>query len=293
MKTPYCFFVLLIFAGCANIDRKPYENFEKNISAVSESMKASLSTSTIWSREDVIEKIATDPKVRASSYQIEPGLQYDWTMSERPAYFTFKDTEDKFSSLASVFINYARILSQLAGNEIQDEKSFSQMATDLNRHGIEATKDISNVGAGIPIISSAAIHLLRSYVDVKRLDYLEKAIAENQKSIEDYCSLSIKLVRVNRENLKKVYSGKFLATAVDWKLKTVEQRRNASRQLTDLNDHFLRNLSVLKELDRAFTLIPENHKNLITATQTNMESLKASVEKLQLLYQKTKSEALQ
>lgn len=197
--------------GCANVDRKPYENFEQNISKVADSMTISLSDGTNWSREGDIESIATDPEIKASLLQVKPGLRYDWQIGRRPNYFAFKDAEDKFTSLAAVFTNYAKVLSQLAGNEIHDEKSFNQIAADLNRRGLDATKNISNSNVGIPIISSEAIQLLRTYVDAKRLDYLAKAIAENQNAVEEYSRLSIQLIQLNRESLKGVYAEKVVA----------------------------------------------------------------------------------
>jgi len=265
-------FVMLtaVGSGCATVSHPPFQQFAEAVQQLRTGMDASLSVVYDATRERALEDVAGGAALTAALLTAPPNDPFGWESSSPPLFLTVARFRDGVHRLNSSLVDYAGVMSQLASPDLLKPETFTQLATDLNgnlRTALPALGVTAPPNREIAIFSTVATAAFRAYLQNKQRSGLIEAIAKNQDAIESAAGLGRDAMALTVRAVRSEYDLKStaLANAIASAGGASEARRAKARELLELNDRFVKDLSVLRTMHQSYASIPAAHRELAAA----------------------------
>jgi hypothetical protein len=274
------------FSACAtgNVSSTAFEQMSASMLQVRTGADASLGALYDRTRDRYIATAAADvEKVEALKLsRSATGETFGWKSSKPPLFLTTARFREGVYRLNSAVIQYSNALSRLANKDLIDPATFNQLAKDLNGNLNSAVTalDVQTGGKEIAIFSTAASAAFEAYLRNQQRSALVKALRENQTAVQHVGELGAQAVRITAEALRSEYdirSTELAAAAAP--PRTPASREAAVRDLADLDDRFVKELSTLQVLHDTYVALPAAHQELATSLEGSQFGL-ASVQEL-------------
>lgn len=262
---------VLGMAGCASISPAPFTAFTTSVQQLREGADASLSLVHERTRDRYITEAAEGDvtKVEALLLTQPSDDLFGWASpTPTPPLFLqvarFREGVYRFNS---VLVGYAALLGQLASPELVPSEKFEQLARDLNgnlRNAVQALGVSSPSDKEIAIFSTLATTAFRVYLQNKQRTSLLEALNSNQPAIQDTAELGARAVRLTAEALRHEYnlSSAKLADLIAKSAVSSSQRQAAVRDLVELDEKFIKEMSMLRILRQSYVTVPAAHLEL-------------------------------
>lgn len=202
-----------------------------------------------------------------------------------PLFLTTARFREGVYRLNSTIIQYATALSRLANKDLVDPAAFNQLATDLNANLNSAAQALQAPTSGreIAIFSTAATTAFEAYLKHQQREALVKALRDNQPAIDNVGALGAEAVRITAAAVRSEYDLQSTAlqrTAVDAKA-SEPARMAAVRDLANLDDRFVQEISALRVLHETYQALPAAHQEVAKG----LEQSRFGFATLQMLFQ--------
>ena len=275
VRRPVCILAIALailgIAGCASISPAPFTAFTTSIQQLRDGADASLSVVHERTRDRYIAEAAEGDvaKVQALMLTQPPGDPFGWASANPPLFLKAARFKEGVYRLNSVLAGYAGLLGQLASPELVSSEKFEQLAKDLNgnlRNAVETLGVSSPSNKEIAIFSTLATTAFRVYLQNKQRTSLLEALNSNQPAIQNTAELGASAVRLTAAALRHEYdlSSAKIANLVAKPTASNSQKQTAIRDLVELDEKFIKEMSMLRILHQSYVAVPAAHLELAT-----------------------------
>jgi hypothetical protein len=274
---PPCFLVRILaivlaihgVAGCASISPAPFTALTTSIQELRDGADASLSLVHERTRDRYIAEVAAGnvAKVEGLLLTQPAGDPFGWASSDPPLFLKVARFRDGVHRLNSVLVDYAGLLGQLASPDLVSPEKFEQLARDLNdnlRTSVQALGVSAPSNKEIAIFSTLSTAAFQAYLKNKQRSSLLKALNSNQPAIQEAAELGASAVRITGAALRNEYnhsSAKLAASIANPKLSD-SGKQATLRELIELDEKFIKEISVLRTLHQSYMALPAAHQEL-------------------------------
>lgn len=273
MRRPLCFLavvlVILGVAGCASISPAPFTALTTSIQELRGGADASLSLVHERARNRYIAETADGDvaKVEGLLLTQPAGDLFGWASSDPPLFLKVAGFRDGVHRLNSVLVGYAGLLGQLASPELVSPEQFEQLARDLNgnlRASVRALGVSGTADKEIAIFSTLGTAAFRAYLKGKQRSSLLKALDTNQPAIQEAAELGASAVRITAMALRNEYdhSSQKLGVLIASSKLSDSGKQETLRELIELDEKFIKEISVLRKLHQSYMALPVAHQEL-------------------------------
>jgi hypothetical protein len=262
---------ILGVAGCASISPAPFTALTTSIQQLRDGADASLSVVHERARNRYIAEAAAGDgaKVGALLLTQPAGDPFGWASPDPPLFLKAARFREGVYRLNSVLVGYAGLLGQLASPDLVSSGTFEQLAKDLNGNLKTA---VQSLGVSAPpdkeiaIFSTLATAAFRAYLQNKQRSSLLEALTGNQPTIQEAAELGASAVRIAAAALRNEYdlTSQKLADLVAKPTLSNSEKQAALRDLVELDDKFIKEISVLRILHQSYMALPAAHRELAT-----------------------------
>jgi hypothetical protein len=269
----YLFFVVVVailgVAGCASISPAPFTALATSIQELRDGADASLSLVHERTRDRYLAEAAAGDVAKVEGLLLTQPAEdpFGWASPEPPLFLKVARFKDGVYRLNSVLVGYAGLLGQLASPDLVSPEHFEQLAKDLNDNlktsvralGVSAPPDKE-----IAIFSTLSTVAFRAYLKSKQQSSLLKALNSNQPAIQEAAELGASAVRITAMALRNEYnhsSAKLATLIADPKLSDSGKQAKL-RDLINLDEKFIKEISVLRTLHQSYAALPAAHQEL-------------------------------
>ena len=270
---PLCFLAVVLailgVVGCASISPAPFTAPTTSTQELRNGADASLSLVHERTRDRYIAEAAAGDvaKVEGLLLTQPAGDPFGWASSDPPLFLKVARFREGVHRLNSVLVGYAGLLSQLASPDLVSPEQFDQLARDLNanlRTSVQALGVSAPSDKEIAIFSTLSAAAFQAYLKNKQRSSLLKALNSNQPAIQEAAELGVSAVRITAMALRNEYnqsSAKLAALIASPKLS--ESGKQATlRDLIELDEKFIKEISVLRTLHQSYAALPAAHQEL-------------------------------
>jgi len=260
---------ILGVAGCASISPAPFTALTTSIQELRDGADASLSLVHERTRDRYIAEVAAGDvaKVEGLLLTQPAGDPFGWASSDPPLFLKVARFRDGVHRLNSVLVDYAGLLGQLASPDLVSPEKFEQLARDLNdnlRTSVQALGVSAPSNKEIAIFSTLSTAAFQAYLKNKQRSSLLKALNSNQPAIQEAAELGASAVRITGAALRNEYnhsSAKLAASIANPKLSD-SGKQATLRELIELDEKFIKEISVLRTLHQSYMALPAAHQEL-------------------------------
>jgi len=259
----------LVLAGCATAPPQPapFEPFSAAVQQVRTGADATLSAVYDRSRERYLNEAAAGDVSRVQGLMLTrpSGDPFGWTSSTPPLFLTTAQFRDGLYRFNSVLIQYAGALAQIASKDLLDSKAFNDLATDLNGNLRSAVQALGGPSSNreIAIFSTAATATFEAYLRNQQRSELLRGLRDNQGAIADAAERGAEAIRLTANALRNEYDQKSGALAnAAAASSSPSERGGAMRDLAELDDRFIKEMSALRALHDTYVSLPRAHRDL-------------------------------
>jgi hypothetical protein len=260
---------ILGVAGCASISPAPFTALTTSIQQVRYGADASLSLVHEHARNRYIAEVAAGDvaKIEGLLLTQPAGDPFGWGSSDPPLFLKVARFRDGVHRLNSGLVAYAGLLGQLASPDLVSPEQFEQLARDLNdnlRTSVQALGVSGPSNKEIAIFSTLGTAAFQAYLKNKQRSSLLKALNSNQPAIQEVAELGASAVRITATALRNEYnhgSAKLAALIANPKLSDPGKQATL-RELIELNEKFIKDISVLRTLHQSYMGLPAAHQEL-------------------------------
>ena len=176
---------------------------------------------------------------------------------QEPLFVHLGRFQSGLKSLNDAMVGYADLLAQLAGSETVNQAEFDQLAQDVNASAgaAAATLNFDIPAQGQALLRVAAVKIFQAFIEKKRRESLEKAIAEVQPQVDQYSKLAQDAVRFIATGVKASYDDQYRALS----------RGPAIEKILELNQRTEDTLRTLRAIKDSYARLPAGHKALAAA----------------------------
>jgi hypothetical protein len=287
------FFIIIMSAilgvtGCATISPAPFTAFATSVQKLRDGADASLSIVQERTRDRYIAEAAEGDvaKVQALLLTKPAGDPFGWSSANPPLFLKAARFKEGVYRLNSVLVSYAGLLGQLASPELVSSEKFEQLAKDLNenlRNAVQVLGVSSTSNKEIAIFSTLSTTAFRVYLQNKQRTSLLKALNSNQPAIQNTAELGASAVRLTAAALRHEYDLNS-AKLVDLVAKpnaSNSKKQSAIKDLVELDENFMKEMSVLRILHQSYVGIPVAHLELATGVADSKLGLPMIIELLE------------
>ena len=275
VRRPVCILAIALAilgaAGCASISPAPFTAFTTSTQQLRDGADASLSVFHERTRDRYIAEAAEGDvaKVQALLLTQPPGDPFGWASANPPLFLKAARFREGVYRLNSVLVGYAGLLGQLASPELVNSETFEQLAKDLNgnlRNAVQALGVSSPPNKEIAIFSTLATTAFRVYLQNKQRTSLLEALNSNQLAIQNTAELGASAVRLTAAALRHEYnlSSAKLANLIAKPTVSNSQKQTAIRDLVELDEKFIKEMSMLRILHQSYVALPAAHLEFAT-----------------------------
>jgi hypothetical protein len=274
---PLCFLVRILVivlailgvAGCASISPAPFTALTTSIQELRDGADTSLSLVHERTRDRYIAEVAAGnvAKVEGLLLTQPAGDPFGWASPDPPLFLKVARFRDGVHRLNSVLVGYAGLLGQLASPDLVSPEKFEQLARDLNdnlRTSVQALGVSAASNKEIAIFSTLGTAAFQAYLKNKQRSSLLEALNSNQPAIQEAAKLGASAVRITAMALRNEYnhsSAKLAALIANPKLSD-SGKQATLRELIELDEKFIKEISVLRTLHQSYMALPAAHQEL-------------------------------
>ena len=293
---PLCFLVRILtivlailgVAGCASISPAPFTALTTSIQQLRDGADASLSLVHERTRNRyIVEAAAGDvAKVEALLLTQPAGDPFGWASPDPPLFLKVARFREGVHRLNSVLVGYAGLLGQLASPDLVSPEQFEKLARDLNdnlRTSVQAFADSGPSNKEIAIFSTLGTAAFQAYLKNKQRSSLLKALNSNQPAIQGTAELGASAVRITAMALRNEYdhSSQKLAVLIASSKLSDSGKQATLRELIELDEKFIKEISILRILHQSYMALPAAHQELATGVTDPKRGLPMVIELLE------------
>jgi hypothetical protein len=279
---------ILGVTGCASISPAPFTAFATSLQKLRDGADAPLSL--VHERalnRYIAETVAGDVgKVQGLLLTQLTGDPFGWTSSQPPLFLKVARFKDGVHELNSVLVGYAGLLGQLASPDLVTSEQFEQLAKDLNgnlRNAVQALGVSAPSNREIAIFSTLGTAAFRAYLKNKQRSSLLRALDRNQPAIQGAAELGASAVRITAIALRNEYNhgSDKLAAMIKDPNRSDSGKQETLRELIELDQKFIKEISVLRALHSSYVALPAAHQELAVGLVDPKRGLPMIVELLE------------
>jgi hypothetical protein len=262
---------ILVVPGCASISSAPFTALTTSIQQLRDGADASLSTVQERTRNRYVAEAASGDiaKIQALLLTQPAGETFGWVSSDPPLFLKAARFREGVHRLNSVLVDYAGLLGQLASPDLVSSETFDQLAKDLNgnlKTAVQAFGVSTPPSKEIAIFSTLATAAFRAYLQNKQRSSLLAALNGNQSAIQDAAELGASAVRITAVALRSEYDSTSakLANLIAEPTRPKSEKEGTLRELIELDDKFIKEISMLRTLHQSYMALPSAHRELAT-----------------------------
>jgi len=293
---PLCFLVRILtivlailgIAGCASISPAPFTALTTSIQQLRDGADASLSLVHERTRNRyIVEAAAGDvAKVEALLLTQPAGDPFGWASPDPPLFLKVARFREGVHRLNSVLVGYAGLLGQLASPDLVSSEKFEQLAKDLNgnlKTAVQALGVSASPNKEIAIFSTLGTAAFQAYLKNKQRSSLLKALNSNQPAIQGTAELGASAVRITAMALRNEYdhSSQKLAVLIASSKLSDSGKQATLRELIELDEKFIKEISILRILHQSYMALPAAHQELATGVTDPKRGLPMVIELLE------------
>lgn len=285
-------FFALIVTGCATTppNPQPFQDFLEATSQVAQSADQAIALEYEQSLAAYENRFKTGEAEDISKLflGVDPEHVFDANYEDEPVFIAIGEQRRQLGKLNQLVTEYAALLVRIVGSS--GAYDVGEQAKALNK---ETGKLMANVkeltGGGTSerlsrlgkvdtsaLLSTAFATAAKAYIENKRRKDLVELLNLGQPPMDVYADLGQVIARTAAASLKTHYSNRFLAV--------VRNNKKDVKAVLALNDSFLIQLKLLKELDGAFQTLPQEHARLTAAVAAGADvSFKSLIERAKSL----------
>jgi hypothetical protein len=279
---------ILGVAGCASISPAPFTAFTTSIQELRDGADASLSVVHERTRDRYIAEAAAGDAVKIEGLLLtQPaGDPFGWASANPPLFLKVAQFRGGVHQFNSAFVGYAGLLGQLASPDLVTSEQFEQLARDLNANLRTSARALGASGSPdkeIAIFSTLGTAAFRAYLKNKQRSSLLKALNTNQPTIQEAAELGASAVRITAMALRNEYnhsSAKLAASIANPRLSD-SGKRETLKELIELDEKFIKEISVLRTLHSSYVALPAAHQELAVGLVDPKRGLPMIVELLE------------
>lgn len=265
---------LFVLQACSTLDSSPFEKFSKSTVELNRATETVLTDAIKQVREEEIQTISEDLDSKLGPFHLKTQGQ-TWDLNPKPRYMQIASVQADLKEMNKSFERYLELILALSGSKITNPQ-------DL----VSSVKKINHPEYGL--ISAAAVKSFESFMKSKQEKHLRKAIKANQSSVAAFSKQASELVQLINEKYRTSYELSFKKYSKNWKK---GNRSAILRDVFDLNDTFIQDMSRFNHIIAGYEQLPIQHLNLAKKkpNQSLMVRLKELSEEIKSA-QKMKSE---
>lgn len=244
------------------------------------------------SADRFLEEAAVDPRrALALKFRVDPDHPFEWHRPAEgtpplPLFFKVEKFRDAANDSTASFLQYARLLGQLASPELIPRESFNTLAADLNTNTSDAVVALTGApgdAQGVALFTTLAVEAAHVYLQSRRAADLVKLVEKNQAAVERFAGHMQRAARITALAAINEYGPeseallRSIAGTTENPNPSPAQRRKAVEALIALDRRFIQQIDVLQALHRAFGQIPSAHAELPRAIRNPQVSLKGVI----------------
>ncbi len=282
----------LMVVGCATTppDPEPFQQFLDATSQVAQSADQAIALEYEQSLAAYENRFKTgeDKDISKLLLAFDPAHVFDANYQDEPVFIAIGEQRRKLGELNRLVTEYAALLVRIVGSSGaydvgEQAKALNQQTGKLitsvkELTGGETSEPLSRLGKvdTTALLSTAFAAAAKAYIENKRRKDLVELLNLGQAPMDTYADLGQVIARSAAASLKVHYSNRFLAL--------VQADRKDVKGVLALNDSFLKQLKLLKELDGAFQALPQEHARLTAAVAAGADvSFKSLIERAKAL----------
>ena len=262
---------ILVVSGCASISPAPFTALTTSTQQLRDSADAALSMVHERTRNRYVAEAASgdSAKIEALLLTQPAGETFGWASSAPPLFLKVVRFREGVQRLNSVLVAYAGLLEQLASPDLVSSETFEQLAKDLNGN-LQTAARAFGVSAPPPkelaIFSTLATAAFRTYLQNKQRSSLIKALNDNQSAVQEVAELGASAVRITAAALRSEYqtTSANLARLIAEPMRPKSQKEATIKELIELDDRFIKEISILRTLHQSYMALPSAHRELAT-----------------------------
>ena len=256
---PIYMLVAVVITGCATtIAQPPFQEFAESVQKVRSGADTALGALYDQTRTRYIDDTAQGgAALDAVLLTAAPDDPFEWRSSSAspPLFLTEARFREGVYRLNTSLVDYATALRQLASPDLLSPETFNTLAAELNGN---LNKALPALGVRAPaedvaIFSAAATAAFRLYLENKQRSTLAEALTRNQGAIHDTAGLGSSAVQITVRAVGNEYAERSAALAREIQRADAPlvDRRARAKDLIELNDGFIKELAILRALNRS------------------------------------------
>jgi hypothetical protein len=291
MRSRWRITFLVVFAGglawaCATeIAPGPYDSFRRSTLEFQTGSDGALAEVAKLAEVGFATPSAIDAPLRFEDVVLtweEDGDPTQPSQDKVPLYEQAQELRRGTYSLNAGVVDYATVLSQLAGGSAKDAEQLDELARTANtnlRSARDALKfDISD--QQVAIIAAIGAEAMRQKIEQDRRGYLRETLTAAQPVIAAFSAQMAATMNLSAGDLTNVYVAWADSRREEYtKAKSDEARRRVLVQIQERNDRTVALLETLRTLRGGYERMPAAHAELLSSLDQN-EKFLASVRRL-------------
>jgi hypothetical protein len=285
---------LVVAAGCATIEPKPFEDYRDAFVEVKRSSDRVLSVDYEWTYRTYVEKLAAGEDVSPVDLVLEfPLGDYEWELPSDNLLARVRQTQNGLSELNAAFADYTILLADLAGGVVSDSARFDEQAVTLNERAQSAARalEFDDSADQWALFSAAGMALAREYLGRHRKKALEEIISENQAGVDLFAREASDAVKIVARDLKAEYQNHAGRVTTEWLEASETGRKRLAKELLNLNADMIAYLGALEILDSSYAVLARKHAELgrsLAKGEFSAGELLDAAERLDIQYEEFK-----
>jgi hypothetical protein len=286
------FCLALVVTGCATTppDPQPFQQFLDATSQVAQSADQAIALEYEQSLAAYENRFRTGEEKDISKLFLafDPKGVFDVAYNDEPVFIAIGEQRRQLVKLNQLATEYAALLFRIVGSS--GAYDVAEQAKALNTETgklMASVKELTGAEASAPssrlekvdataLLSTAFATAAKAYIENKRRKDLTELLKLGQPVMDTYGDLGQVIARSASASLKVQYSNQFRAL--------VQTDRKDVKAVLALNDTFLKQLKLLRELDGAFQALPQEHARLTAAVAASAEvSFRSLIERAKVL----------
>lgn len=252
---------MLVFSiglvGCRTVDQKTLEVYTSSVDLSIDTLNKVSQQSQDNMAYSYASSVAENGSF--SSLMMLGGTDYYGYSSESdPLYLKIRKEQYMLNLLNLQMKSYIKTIENLAERNITGYDQSLYMARLSN---IQLLNDLSYMNValrGAEVFSMSFLYFANMYLDTKRTEYFDAAIAANQTNIVRYTELCLMFVRMMRNDVWTYYNATATQSYSTWQ----KDKFSASMDMVSANRYLANTLDLLRTQDLMYRQIPSAHKDL-------------------------------
>ncbi len=275
----------LFVAGCGNVPVEPFQAFSQSLTELSEGSDKALADLVPLSerrfKRELLEELEgggpeDGEESLLESLQITMDANSPFAVKKAPLFLKTEQFKLGVNQVTGSLRTYAQLLLQLADPDLLSQKTFDDLATNLNANAFQAlsamnTDPSASAQRDVALFSQLAVGATEAYLKSKRKSDLIDILEKNQPAVAHFAEHMQRAVYIMAQATVNEYVATYPVLARKALIKNT--RIKAIDEWIALDRNHIRQIKTLQALHEAYGRIPAAHAELTKVVAEPQEGL--------------------